>query len=90
MTFFSKLIKHYELKARGEVYDHLRAMPASRLRALGYSPQLLNQGLQAWPWKEAEAATTPLSMDQQAANEGAVLKSAEADKTLLSANLHAA
>lgn len=71
MTFFSKLVKHYELKARGEVYEYLRAMPESRLQSLGYSPQLLSQGVRAWPWKEAEVAVAPVAMNQKSVSESA-------------------
>lgn len=61
MTFFSKLIFYSEYRAKREALYRLRCLPDRQLIDCGISPELLKEGISAWPWREiSETYKTPL------------------------------
>ncbi len=73
MEWYRKLLKAIshalELSGRARAMAELRRMPPPLLRSAGLSPELLEQGLGAWPWrlKETATATSPV-VDQTESN----------------------
>ena len=60
--FTKSLLNAFETSGRARVLTFLRGMDASTLRELGYSPELVREGVRAWPWRlEAleETSSTP-------------------------------
>jgi hypothetical protein len=50
--FAMGLIAAGERAGRRKAHEVLRAMPSQQQLELGYSPALVRQGVEAWPWKE--------------------------------------
>lgn len=64
MKFLPKLSKILENHAKRKTYDQLRQMSERQLIDCGYSPDLLNEGVKAWPWRELPESIPPLRFDQ--------------------------
>jgi uncharacterized protein YjiS (DUF1127 family) len=69
MSIYTKIVEHYENYAKRETLKHLREMPERQLVDLGFSLQLIEEGVQAWPWRENEDALPPIRMDSVASFE---------------------
>ncbi len=50
---------------RQRVLAHLRDMKEARQRQLGYSPELIKQGVEAWPWRITESAEGKITVCDQ-------------------------
>jgi len=66
MSILSKLLKTQEERARLLTLTHLRSMSERQLVDCGFSPQLISQGVSAWPWKELPEVSAPLLFDKGA------------------------
>lgn len=53
MGFLSKIIANKELKARRETLAILSRKSDRQLLDCGISPELLKEGIKAWPWRMA-------------------------------------
>lgn len=51
MGFFDKMVKHLEVASRYRVLAELKALRPEQLEDAGISPDLLRQGVSAWPWR---------------------------------------
>ena len=78
MTYFARMIKYYENKAKVETLNQLRRMPERQLVDLGFSPLLISKGVKGWPWKESAESLAPLQLDQSAAIEKLVVTGEQA------------
>jgi len=52
MKFFSRLKNSHEYRARKLTLLQLQSMSDRQLTDCGFSPDLVNQGIKAWPWRE--------------------------------------
>ena len=54
MKLLKKLLEVSELHAKWETLRLLRCMSERQLHDCGISPELLREGIKAWPWKTQE------------------------------------
>ena len=54
MKLLSSLLSAIQDSKKREMLNYLRQLPAWHLKELGFSPDLLTQGMIAWPWREGE------------------------------------
>jgi hypothetical protein len=52
--FTKSVLEAFELVGRAKVLVELNRMSPGFLRECGFSPELLRQGLSAWPWRLSE------------------------------------
>lgn len=64
MKFIPKMSEILEIHAKQKTLYQLRLMPDRQLIDCGYSPELLNEGVKAWPWRELPENIPPLRFDQ--------------------------
>lgn len=63
MKLVSRLSQFLETYHRHGVLAQLRTMPDRQLLDCGISPELLEQGVKAWPWRQVEKpAPRPLTL----------------------------
>ncbi|MBX2823398.1 MAG: hypothetical protein KTR33_01630 [Gammaproteobacteria bacterium] len=63
MKFVSRLSRFLEIYHRHGVLTQLRTMSDRQLLDCGISPELMEQGVKAWPWRQVEKpAPRPLSL----------------------------
>jgi len=60
MSLLSKLIKIQEERAKRLTLSQLRLMSDRQLIDCGFSPQLISEGVSAWPWRELPEVSAPL------------------------------
>jgi len=60
-TFWSDFLDRY---GKLVVYNHLRQMSHRQLEDCGFSPELLREGVSAWPWRALPDDHTPLQIDE--------------------------
>lgn len=63
MRFFSIFIKSLEDKAKLETLYRLREMSDRQILDCGLSPDLVAEGVKAWPWRELPENLVPLNFD---------------------------
>jgi hypothetical protein len=59
MNFFKNFIAAQERIGKHKTMHILRDIPDNRLRDMGISPELLAEGVRAWPWRSPEEETLP-------------------------------
>ena len=74
MSFFKRIINALQRSRQKEALNYLETMSERQLIDCGFSPMLVSQGLQAWPWRIdsitpdpailASLSTEQLSIDQ--------------------------
>jgi len=50
MGFFKRIIAVMQESKKRELLHYLNGLPDSYLESLGFSPELVRQGVSAWPW----------------------------------------
>lgn len=68
--FKKSMLDAFEQAGRAKVLVELRRMSPSFLIQVGYSPELLRQGLSAWPWRLTDEASASETKDESAATDG--------------------
>lgn len=81
MYIVSKLIENFENHSKRETLAQLRSMSERQLRDCGISPELLSEGVKAWPWRELPECTAPLRINQ---TPGKTAYTAETDEVAVS------
>ena len=66
MKILSRLVQIQEEQAKRLMLSHLRSMSDRQLVDCGFSPQLISEGVKAWPWRELPEVTAPLQFDKDA------------------------
>ncbi len=64
MKFIPTLTTVFENLGKRKTLDQLRSMTERQLIDCGYSPELLSEGVKAWPWRELPENIAPLNFDQ--------------------------
>ena len=64
MKLFSKLAVILENNSKRKTLEQLRFMTERQLKDCGYSPELLSEGIKAWPWRELSEDFRPLQFSQ--------------------------
>jgi len=64
MNFIPKMSEIHENYAKKKTLSQLRLMSDRQLIDCGYSPEFLNEGVKAWPWRELPENIPPLRFDQ--------------------------
>jgi hypothetical protein len=54
VKLFKSILNAMQEGKKREVLKYLRQLPTWHLEELGFSPDLLRQGMIAWPWQEGE------------------------------------
>lgn len=79
MKFFKSIIAAYEESGKKKTLQVLRGMPERQLRDAGISPELLSQGVKAWPWAAQEDENVaPILIDSVSISKIAPAMKAEA------------
>ncbi len=69
MTFLRRLVEHFDRLAipigRARAWGHLRDMSDERLLELGYSPELVARGVDAWPWRADDRESSGHRLTEQ-------------------------
>ncbi len=64
MKLFKSILAAFEESGKKKTLQILRDMPERQLRDAGISPELLSQGVKAWPWTDVEEeAVAPILID---------------------------
>ena len=70
MSFLSKLsnsiVTAFELSGRAKTLSHLNTMSNSQLEDLGFSRELMAQGISAFPWKAQDFNSMPTLTETRA------------------------
>ena len=66
MSFFSKISKALELAGRAKTLSYLNTMSQSQLDDLGFSRELMSQGVSAFPWKAHDLDSLPTLTETRA------------------------
>ncbi len=61
MSFFKHWAENYEQAMRSKVLVELKSLPKEHLEVAGISPELLELGVSAWPWRNAEVQENQLN-----------------------------
>lgn len=64
MKLFTKLAVIMENNGKRKTMKQLRLMTDRQLIDCGYSPDLLSEGIKAWPWRELPENFIPLKLNQ--------------------------
>lgn len=76
MKLIPKIAVILENHAKRKTLQQLRSMSDRQLIDCGYSPELLREGIKAWPWRELPESIAPIQFDQLL-NHGSVSKKNE-------------
>ena len=68
--FKNFMLDAFEQTGRAKVLVELRRMSPRFLIETGYSPELLQQGLSAWPWRLTDETSASETGEKSATNEG--------------------
>lgn len=63
MKFISGLAEILENHAKRKTLYQLRLMTERQLIDCGYSPELISEGVKAWPWRQLPENIAPLRLD---------------------------
>lgn len=66
MNLYFNIAKHKEQRAKKETLHLLRGMSLRMLVDCNISPELLEKGIKAWPWKEISEDVTQPSLTHSA------------------------
>ena len=75
MTLFNRWERLFDQYAKVRTLNILRSMPERQLEDLGFSPELLQEGVKRWPWRQLEEPTgtaqvTPIARNATALDAG--------------------
>jgi len=59
MKYLSKLMQFIEDRNKRQTLAHLRVMSDRQMIDCGISPELLKQGVKAWPWRAQPESVAP-------------------------------
>ena len=73
MSFFTKFAKSvttaFELSGRAKTLSYLNTMSDSQIEDLGFSRELMAQGLSAYPWKTQDVDNLPTLTETRATSQ---------------------
>ncbi len=64
MKLIKTILTSLEESGKKKTLQILRDMPERQLRDAGISPELLAQGVRAWPWAVVEEEVAPILIDK--------------------------
>ena len=70
MKLLTYLTYYFESKAKRDVLEQLRSMPERQLLDCGFSPDLIKEGVVAWPWRMQSEPSEPLRFKRTSGNTG--------------------
>ena len=71
MKLMTKIMQIYQDRAKRETLVLLRGLSDRQLRDGGFSPELLKDGVKAWPWREIPENFVPLKLVKSETNKSA-------------------
>ena len=82
MTLFNRWERLFDQYAKVRTLNILRSMPERQLEDLGFSPELLQDGVKSWPWRQVEEPTGTTMVMPIAGNAAALDAGADASNEM--------
>lgn len=64
MKIFNFLVAIIDRSRKRRMLNELQFMSHRNLIDCGFEPELLQEGIKAWPWRKSPESVTPLQFDQ--------------------------